>query len=646
MANDLTSEDFDTTEYNGAAVNRINRDMVANWLLTNRVPLLFLCHMAVFSLSYWVAFCLRFDLAVPLEYINRFWTSLPLLLLVKLTVFLGIKSIHGWWRFVTFADFVSIARASFIAFVLVAIIDYFVLPFQIPRVVLVLDFIVATGILMVLRSSWRLVREGIWTGVRVTADCKPALMISNHHDSIVLAHQINSRPGSKYRIVGILSDDRKRIGSTRAGIPIVGSPEDAPKIAPRLESHEIWIAAGQVPGTRLKTLKQAYDVHNLEIKVIPPTLEFEGSNGQIPVRDIDINDLLQREPVQLDTEQIRTQLRGKRVLVTGAGGSIGSEICRQIIRFKPSELVLVDHRENSIFLIHNELERTNNEQTELVPAVGDILDEARMRDLFEQHRPEFVYHAAAHKHVGLMEMNPGEAVKNNIFGTKAIADLAKEYGSIKFVLISTDKAVNPTSVMGATKHIAERYVHCMAQDSTTAFMVVRFGNVLGSNGSVVPLFKEQISRGGPISITDARMKRFFMTIPEAAQLVLQAASMGNGGEIFVLEMGEQVHILELAKEMIKLSGLPEHSIEIEFIGSRPGEKLYEELYFDEEQMLETSHPKIHAAYHRTFEAHEIQLSIESLQRICAQSGNAIRAELKRLVPDYRWPNSTQQTVSP
>ena len=697
---------------------------------------------------------------------------------------------------------------------------------------------VCAGILVGLsRSSWRLTREGFWPGVRLPRDCRGALMITNDHDTSMLAHQINSS-STKYRIVGLLTDDQKVIGSTRAGIPVAGRPEEASLLAPRYSATEVWAVAGGIHGSRLRKLKDQLEPTELKIKIIPPVLSSTNDNGQIPIRDIDIRDLLQREPVVLDTEALSQQLRGRRVMVTGAGGSIGSEICRQIMRFEPSDLVLLDHRENSVFLIHQELESrilktktssavttaeshppwggsrgTSGEGTEagvvnhsdaqedlplsspearlspgrvaspasdadsetgtgssncaapagrgetgtgsncvqhpqgpqaIVPVplsppqlhrcVGDILDEPRMRALFEQYRPEFVYHAAAHKHVGLMECNAGQAIKNNIFGTKVVADLANEYGAEKFVLISTDKAVNPTSVMGATKQIAERYINALAQsqpkpgetgtgsscaprelakhpqgreaivpvpispsDSETGtgssncvapavpsgvnvpvpispspeanvpvgrrtvplsppnppwggsrgtsgegqqiptqFIVVRFGNVLGSNGSVVPIFKKQIAEGGPITVTDERMTRFFMTIPEASQLVLQAAAMGRGGEIFVLEMGDQVKIIELARELIRLAGLPQQAIDIQVVGMRPGEKLYEELYFDEEEMLETEHPKIHAAYHRNYSVDDVQATIESLQPFVSRPNVDVRAKLKKIVPEFNW----------
>lgn len=298
--------------------------------------------------------------------------------------------------------------------------------------------------------------------------------------------------------------------------------------------------------------------------------------------------------------------------------------------------MLVDNGENAVFLINNELMREAPESN-LRPYVADVLDQERMRQIFEAEQPDLVLHAAAHKHVGLMESNIGQCVRNNVFGTKTVADLAREFETDKFVLISTDKAVNPTSVMGASKQIAERYIHSLAQESKGAFIVVRFGNVLGSNGSVVPLFKKQIQRGGPITVTDERMTRFFMTIPEASQLVLQAAAMGRGGEIFVLEMGEQIKIADLAKDLIRLSGLPSNAIDIEYVGIRPGEKLFEELYFDEEESLETSHPKVRAAYHRSYSVAEVLASIEQLGQLLHCPDSQVRRKLKEIVPEYTPP---------
>lgn len=374
------------------------------------------------------------------------------------------------------------------------------------------------------------------------------------------------------------------------------------------------------------------------VHILPQASELFGRVGRLPLREVDINDLLRRDPVVLDDQAIGDVINGRRVLVTGAGGSIGSEICRQVLKFNPSELYILGRGENRIFHLEREIQKSLP-NTKIKPVIADVTNEERMRQVFEDCRPEIVFHAAAHKHVPLMEQNIGEAIRNNSFGTKVVADLADEFCSKWFVQISTDKAVNPTSVMGATKQLAERYINELATNSLTKFVIVRFGNVLGSAGSVVPIFREQIERGGPITLTDPRMRRYFMTIPEASRLVLQAAAMGNGGEIFVLDMGEPVEILSLAKDMIRLSGLPESAIDIVFTGTRPGEKLYEELYFSEEESVATSHPKLRAAKHRTTLERSAK---EAIALLCREfrSPEIQRALLHEFIPEY---TSTKQS---
>ena len=382
----------------------------------------------------------------------------------------------------------------------------------------------------------------------------------------------------------------------------------------------------------------------LRLRIIPSLQDRLDGDSRIPIRDIEINDLLRREPVQLDTSAIGSLLEGRTVMVTGAGGSIGSEICRQVLKFDPKALVLVGRGENRIFTIQREL-LEESASAALHACIADIGDAARMRLLFERYRPEVIFHAAAHKHVPLMEGNVGEAIKNNVFGTRCVADLAHEFRAESFVLISTDKAVHPTSVMGVTKQIAERYVHTLSQESSTRFTVVRFGNVLGSAGSVVPIFQEQIRQGGPITVTDPRMERYFMTIPEASQLVLQAATMGRGGEIFVLEMGEPVRIVDLARDLVRLSGLPEGAVDVHFTGVRPGEKLFEELYFDEEETLPTSHPKVRAAYQRPYSLGEVRGGILLLERLVDNvPDDVLRQELHGLVPEFKPVSSDADAV--
>ncbi len=615
-------------------LSEIGKNRLPAWLVAIRLPILLMAHALIFAVSWLAAYAIRFDFVIPALYWDRLWATLPWVILVQLACFWGFRTLHGWWRYVTLRDLVSFAKPQALSLAILFAASIVVFDRAVPRSVLLVHIVLSGLMLCLLRSSWRLGNEGLWFLQRSSRTRERAFIVSNHHDTLVLANQINSQPNSATRIVGILGFDKYSIGSDRAGIPILGTPADAPRLAKLHDVDQVLLVAGSIPGPELNELKAAYDQYDLAIRVIPSAMDRNPSGGFIPVRNIEINDLLQRAPVVLDTEQIASELTGQTILVTGAGGSIGSEICRQVLRFRPRRLILVDHRENSVFLIHRELNELENSGTELIPGVGDILDTDRMTALFAQYRPDFVYHAAAHKHVGLMEISPGEAVKNNILGTRQIVELSDDFAVKKFVLISTDKAVNPTSVMGCTKQIAERCALATGNQSRTKFIAVRFGNVLGSNGSVVPIFREQIARGGPITITDERMTRFFMTIPEASQLVLQAASMGNGGEIFVLDMGEPVRIVDLARKMVELAGLPESSIAIRFTGARPGEKMYEELYFDEEEMIATDHAKIFAAWHRILDAEEVAESVNQLAAVIHQPADEVRQLLKKFVPEY------------
>jgi FlaA1/EpsC-like NDP-sugar epimerase len=418
------------------------------------------------------------------------------------------------------------------------------------------------------------------------------------------------------------------------GIPILGAPGRVREAAAAAAATDVLLIAGSMPGKELRGLMQTCDNHRLMLKIIPPVEDLFDGDRRIPVRDIEINDLLRREPVELDDEAVGELLRDRTVMVTGAGGSIGSEISRQVLRFMPRRLLLLGRGENRIFFIEREL-RAQATRTHLRPVIADVTDPRRLREVFEQFSPDVVFHAAAHKHVPLMEDNPCEAIKNNVLGTRNVADLAHEFEVDGFVLISTDKAVRPASVMGATKQLAERYVMALSQESKTRFVATRFGNVLGSAGSVVPIFQEQIRRGGPITVTDPRMTRFFMTIPEASRLVLQAASMGSGGEIFVLDMGDPVKIVDLARDLIRLSGLPDNSIDISYCGIRPGEKLYEELYFEEEETLSTPHPKLRMAYHRPFDLDEISWVLADLANIEVSDPEAVRQKLHEVLAEYR-----------
>ncbi|MDI9442719.1 MAG: nucleoside-diphosphate sugar epimerase/dehydratase [Planctomycetota bacterium] len=595
------------------------------------IALLAVGHAVLFCLIYALAFELRFGFEVELRSLTVFVSSLPVVVGAKLLIFYATGHFHGWWRHVTFSDLTALARASLAALLALVAIDHFFLDYQIPRAILPLDCCLGVLVLGTLRSSWRLLAEG---RASLGGTRSAALLVGADHAAGRLAHDIHSHPDSPYRVRGLIATNGETVGARLGGIPVVGRLDDLPGAAVRRGVQSLLVTAGSIPGSRLRSLLGRCEKSGLAVKIIPSARDRLSGVDHLPVRDIHIDDLLRRDPVQLDDTAICDLVRDRRVLVTGAGGSIGSEICRQLLRFDPAELILLGRGENRIFQLEREF-RQIDAPVKLVPMIADVTCAKRIRQVFEKRRPEVVFHAAAHKHVPLMEANPGEAIRNNVLGTRIVADLADEYDVLSFVLVSTDKAVHPTSIMGVSKHLAERYVHALSQESSTRLVVTRFGNVLGSNGSVVPIFQEQIRRGGPITITDERMTRFFMSIPEASQLVLQAAAMGQGGEIFVLDMGEPVRIVDLARDLVRLSGLPEDSIDIVFTGVRPGEKLYEELYFSAETTLPTPHPKLRAAFHRPYRLAEVQEEVADLESLLDAPEEIIRRRLKQLVPEFQ-----------
>ena len=443
------------------------------------------------------------------------------------------------------------------------------------------------------RIAWRLLFE--WRSKNKNSglsDKKRTLVIGAGSGGSVFIRTVQSSQ-SDIEIVGILDKDTSKKGTYLHGIKVIGNKYDIPRLVKELEIDQITIAIPSLSAEEQEAILDICQQSNVPVTVMPPVEELVlGHLNTNQLKEIDIADLLGRKEVILDQSQLSEFISGKTVLVTGAGGSIGSEICRQISHFTPKRLLLLGHGENSIYLIHRELTNKYKDEFEIIPIIADIQDRGLIFKLMEDYKPDLVYHAAAHKHVPLMEYNPKEAVKNNIFGTKNVAEAAKSTGVAKFVMVSTDKAVNPPNVMGATKRVAEMIVTGLNEAGKTQFVAVRFGNVLGSRGSVVPVFKEQVAKGGPLTVTDFRMTRYFMTIPEASRLVIQAGYMAKGGEIFVLDMGEPVKILDLAKKVIKLSGHTIDEIGIVESGIRPGEKLYEELLSSDERVSEQIHDKI------------------------------------------------------
>ncbi|WP_444684992.1 polysaccharide biosynthesis protein [Alkalicoccus luteus] len=431
------------------------------------------------------------------------------------------------------------------------------------------------------RFSWRVYRDAKF---RSAANKKRAMIIGAGNGGTMVARQLLNSEMSELHPVAFIDDDKMKTGLEIMGVPVAGTKESIPSIVKDKNIQHIIIAIPSLSKSQLSELFEICSQTKVKTQIMPSVEDImSGRVSVTQMRDVQVEDLLGREPVELDTKKIGETLTGKTVVVTGAGGSIGSEVCRQVSRYSPEKLVLLGHGENSIYTIEMELRtKFSDLKMDIVTEIADVQDKARMVDVFKTHAPDVVYHAAAHKHVPLMERNPHEAVKNNVIGTKNCAEAADEAGVSSFVMISTDKAVNPTSVMGATKRIAEMIVQCMGQKSSTKFVAVRFGNVLGSRGSVIPLFKQQIAAGGPLTVTHPDMTRYFMTIPEASRLVLQAGSLAEGGEVFVLDMGEPVKIVDLAKNLIKLSGFSENEIAIRYSGMRPGEKLFEELLGNEE----------------------------------------------------------------
>jgi FlaA1/EpsC-like NDP-sugar epimerase len=460
------------------------------------------------------------------------------------------------------------------------------------------------------RFSWRMFRDNIMNKHK---DVKKTLIVGAGSGGTMVARQLLNNHEIDLKPVAFIDDDPRKIKLDILGIPVVGGSNI---IAQTVEKYEIENIVIAIPSLKQKELNRIFEEcakTKAKTQIIPKLEDL--MTGKISVnqfREIQVEDLLGREPVELDIGSISEYVSGKTVLVTGAGGSIGSEICRQICKFNPRKIVLVGHGENSIYQIDMELKKLYQGQFEIVPVIGDIQDRNRMFEVMEEHRPFVVYHAAAHKHVPLMEYNPREAVKNNVFGTKNVAEAADTFGVSTFVLISSDKAVNPPNVMGATKRFAEMIIQSLAEHSNTKFVAVRFGNVLGSRGSVIPLFKKQIQAGGPVTVTHQDMTRYFMTIPEASRLVIQAGSLARGGEVFVLDMGEPVKIVDLAKNVIKLSGYTIEEIGIHFTGLRPGEKMYEELLNENEVHPESIFPKIHIGKANVLEAEVLRRLISGL----------------------------------
>ena len=620
---------------------------LAEDVLKNRkikIGVLLLLDFSLIIFSYFLSYIFRFYLEDMsfLEVMTYFKGNFSKIILAAAIYIIALaicKQYNSIWSLAGVSELSKGIIAITTAY-LINIIASLVLTNRIPMMVTTLSAIFIMAFCNGLRLGWRILRRAIIFSTAIkNKDFKKVLVIGAGTAGALVVRELDRRLELEKKVVGLIDDDKQKLGTYIDGVRVLGNRHDIKKIVKEKDVEEIIIAIANLEKKILKELINECKDLKVKVKIMPGLNEIiDGKFSVESIRDVDVNDLLGRETVKLDYSGIADYLQEKIVLVTGGGGSIGSELCRQIVRFNPKQLIIFDIYENNAYEIQMELKR-NYPELNLVTLIGSVRDKVRLEHIFNKYRPNVVFHAAAHKHVPLMEDSPCEAIKNNVMGTLNVAEVASKYKVERFVLISTDKAVNPTNVMGASKRLCEMIIQAINKESNTDFVAVRFGNVLGSNGSVVPLFKKQIAKGGPVTLTHKEITRFFMTIPEAAQLVLQAGVYAKGGEIFVLDMGKPVKIYDLAENLIRLSGYtPNSDIKIEITGLRPGEKLYEELLMNNDNLTKTAHNKIFIDKPETISLNKIIKQIDDLLFV-AKIGNKnmLKDKLKEIVPTYNSP---------
>lgn len=621
-------------------------------LLLRRI-LLILTDGVLFTASGVLALFLRYEFSLSTligsTHLQNILMMLPLTVPLTVLVFAYFRLYSSLWEFAGDREVFLVGAATFVASVLHTV-TLFVLHISVPRSFVFLQFLLLFIAIMISRFSYRVVRRYRASREKTAEGYRRTMIVGAGDAGAVILQELKRSSYSQSHVVCFVDDDKTKQGQYLHGVRIAGTTEDIVSLAEKYRVQDIIFAIPSASDLRRSQILDLCSETGCTLKTLPGI--YQMVNGEVDIRSIrpvQIEDLLFRKSLKINGEDELRYYKGKTVLVTGGGGSIGSEICRQIAKCNPAKLVIFDIYENNAYDIQQELKYEYGTDLNLAVEIGSVRDRTRLEGLFSQHRPQVVFHAAAHKHVPLMEHSASEAIKNNVLGTYNTADMAEKYGVEKFILISTDKAVNPTNIMGATKRLCEMVVQCRTE-SKTCFAAVRFGNVLGSNGSVIPLFRKQIENGGPVTITDKRIVRYFMTIPEAAQLVMEAGAMARKGELFVLDMGKPVRIYDLAVNMIKLSGLkPEKDIRIEEIGLRPGEKLYEELLIKTESLDKTDNDLIfieHDTPHTREEVEEkLRILTEAVSRTAGISGlTHVREAIKATVPTYADPETVNKAA--
>ncbi|MGA2467708.1 MAG: nucleoside-diphosphate sugar epimerase/dehydratase [Thermodesulfobacteriota bacterium] len=604
--------------------------------------------IALLCLAYFLSYFIRFEGKIPPEEISNFKNTVWLNIPFKIFVFFLFNLYRGMWRYTSINDLLNLIKATFVSStVIILTILYFHRFVGYPRSVFIIDAFLTLVFIGGVRLTIRLAHQATAGDLmekmhfpyfrNSKQERKRLLVIGAGDAGEKILRELHDNPRLKYEVLGFVDDDPKKYGMQIHGVPVLGKINQLSNLIREHEVNELLIAIASATRKEMRQIVDLCKETGLKYRIIPGMGELiDGKSTVKAIRDVAYEDLMGRETVQLEMEKIGNYIKNKSILVTGAGGSVGSELCRQIAHFFPRNLILLDRTENNLYQIEVEL-RWEFPYLQCSPILGNVMNRETLTRIFLRYRPDVVFHAAAYKHVPIMELNPWETIFTNIKGTHSLLEVVKEFEVDRFVLVSTDKAVRPSNVMGASKRVAELLTQCYNNSfNPTRFMSVRFGNVIGSSGSVIPLFKRQIERGGPVTVTHPEVTRYFMTIPEAAQLILQAGSMGEGGEIFILDMGSPIKILDLARDLIRLSGFePDEDIEIKFIGLRPGEKLYEELITEGEGIFPTSHEKIFVLRKPPCDLNWLKTKIDELTVLAErQDAVGIKRKLKEILPEY------------